>query len=266
MNEPRLPVSWQIPGHEIASYLVGSRYLIHSDQSGMARVRYCFDLATLPMVLGPRSPWDGPNADFVIGTSNCLVSVSTMTVRSPISGLARDVYRANLGEPLAAVPPTVGSRREPASRPASRAAEEIRSRSGLSIEQLAGLFPTSRENFHRWLAGRTRPTTSNFERLLALRHLIRSVGERVDDVRVWLLTPLEDSLSSATPYSLIARGQLSTLWPVVARLQSRQQRTKIRDSEGGRGVRISQSLRGNDARTPEDEIDDAADWFGSDDA
>jgi len=155
--------------------------------------------------------------------------------------------------------------------PGADAAREVRQLSGLSIDQIAALFPErnaigvgrmSRENYHRWLSGRTAPGDANLERLLGLRNLLREVAARVDDVRSWLLTPTA-ALDFEAPNAALRRGALSRLWSTVAQLPVRHQHPVVAAPDGDRGVRIVESLRGSDAGTPADEADDAAGWFDS---
>lgn len=155
--------------------------------------------------------------------------------------------------------------------PSTEAAHEVRRLSGLSIDQIAALFPDggasttgrmSRENYHRWLSGRTAPSDGNLERLLGLQNLLREVAARVDDVRSWLLTPTA-ALDFEAPYGVLRRGALSRLWRAVSELPVRHAHPAMTGPEGDRGVRISESLRSTDAGTPADEMDDAADWFDS---
>lgn len=148
------------------------------------------------------------------------------------------------------------------------AAREIRRLTELSVDQLAALFPDrsatatgrmSRENFHRWLSGRTAPTDANLERLLALEQLLREAAARVDDVQRWLLTPSE-ALDFDAPYGALRRGALTRLWPLIAALPSQRARTVVTDSEGDRGVLMHGSLRGSDEATPAEEVDDVTNW------
>jgi hypothetical protein len=153
--------------------------------------------------------------------------------------------------------------------PAAAAAREIRELSALSVDQLAALFPDrgsggpgrmSRENYHRWLSGRTAPTDGNLERLLGLQQLLREVASRVEDVHSWLLTP-SSVLDFDSPYSLLRRGAMSRIWIGVSRLPIRHTHPAVVGPEGDRGTRIDESLRGSDARTPAEEMDDATGWF-----
>lgn len=154
--------------------------------------------------------------------------------------------------------------------PSAEAAHEVRRLSGMSIDQIAALFPDgargtgrmSRENYHRWLSGRTAPSDANLERLLGLQNLLREVAARVDDVRSWLLTPTA-ALDFEAPYGVLRRGALSKLWRAVSELPVRHAHPAVTSPEGDRGVRISESLRSTDAGTPADEMDDGADWFDS---
>jgi hypothetical protein len=155
--------------------------------------------------------------------------------------------------------------------PSAEAAREVRRLSGLPIDQIAALFPDggaggtgrmSRENYHRWLSGRTAPSDANLERLLGLQNLLREVAARVDDVRSWLLTPTA-ALDFEAPYGVLRRGALSRLWGAVSQLPVRDAHPAVTGLEGDRGGRISESIRSTDAGTPADEMDDAADWFDS---
>ena len=155
--------------------------------------------------------------------------------------------------------------------PGSDAAREVRQLSGLSIDQIAALFPErnaigvgrmSRENYHRWLSGRTEPGDANLERLLGLRNLLREVAARVDDVRSWLLTPTA-ALDFEAPYAMLRRGALTGLWTVISQLPVRHQHPVVAAPDGDKGVRITESLRSSDAGTPADEAGDADGWFDS---
>jgi hypothetical protein len=186
-----------------------------------------------------------------------------------------------LEEPMLATPPTAASGSGwtvIAPRTVGESSEEsevaalagrLRELSGLSVDQLAALFPQrggpdgrmSRENFHRWLAGRTTPGDANLRRLLTLRHLIQEVARRVDDVRTWLFTPLAGKGPDVTPYEVLRRGAVTRLWPVIAAIPAREPHRVVVDSAGEAGVRIEESLRSDDAATPADEVDDSSNWF-----
>jgi hypothetical protein len=143
------------------------------------------------------------------------------------------------------------------------AAREIRALSGLTAEQLGDLFPVSRESFQRWLTG-TPPNQVNLARLMALRHFLRALSDRVDDPRAWLYAPLGVGPDAITPYDLLRRGQLTTLWEVLADRRSAAKRIAFTDAEGGPGTRLTGALRSKDTRTLEEELDDYDDWFGDD--
>lgn len=148
-------------------------------------------------------------------------------------------------------------------------AEQVRGISGLTVDQLAALFPNrgapegrmSRENFHRWLSGKTVPGDSNLQRLLALRHLFSEASRRVADVRSWLFAPLSGESPDVTPYEVLRRGALTRLWPVIAAIPVPEPHPAVVDSAGQAGVRIGEGLRSDDASTLADEVDDTSDWF-----
>ena len=145
--------------------------------------------------------------------------------------------------------------------PSALVAREVRDLSGLTARQLGDVFPVARENFQRWISGDITPSDDNFERLLSLRHFFRALADRVDDPKVWLLSPLEDSAGEPSAYSLLVHGNLAALWDAVAVLPSRAPTGEFVDSNGDRGVRITTSLRGVEAAMPESELDEYAEWF-----
>lgn len=195
--------------------------------------------------------------------SHWIAATGVVIDLEPIAGYA------GIGAPAPADETPSAEGRTKSKTPAAAAAQEIRQLSCLSIDQLAALFPDrraggtgrmSRENYHRWLSGRTDPSDANLQRLLGLRHLLREVAARVDDVRSWLIAP-SATLDFDAPYALLRRGALTRLWTSVSQLPVRHAHGIVVAPDGDRGVRIKESLRSSDTDTPTDEFDDASEWF-----
>jgi len=143
-------------------------------------------------------------------------------------------------------------------------AREVRDLSGLSAERLGQIFPVERESYQRWVSGKTTPSAANLERLLALRHFLRELANRVQTPKSWLLTPLSEGTSSGTPYEALKRGNLADLWDALAGLPSRARRY-TREAADGTTLTVTEgSLRGRDIRTTPEELDDYDDWLGED--
>ena len=150
-------------------------------------------------------------------------------------------------------------------RPESAAiASEVRDLSGLSAEKLGDIFPIERESYQRWISGKNTPSEGNLERLLALRHYLRAVADRVDSPRAWLLSPLAEGTMSSSPYDLLRSGNLSSAWDALSTLPSRADRHTRRASDGSEAVVIEGSVRGRNAPTTADELDDYDDWLSED--
>jgi transcriptional regulator with XRE-family HTH domain len=143
-------------------------------------------------------------------------------------------------------------------------AKEVRDLSGLSAERLGEIFPVERESFQRWLSGRTTPSPANLERLLTLRHFLRELANRVESAQSWLLTPLVEGTSSATPHEMLKAGNVADLWDAVADLPSKARRYTQRAADGSLLTVTEGSLRGRDNRTNEEELDDYDEWLSED--
>lgn len=201
-------------------------------------------------------------SDWILGAS---VNVVLELLDEPM--LALDPLGVRTGWTVVA--PAAVQPASPSGSDAARLADEVRRASGLTVDQLAALFPQrggpegrmSRENFHRWLSGRNNPGDANFRRLSALRHLLSEAERRIPDVRSWLRSPLPGQAPDVTPYEVLRRGALTRLWPVIAALPVTQPHAAVFDSEGQAGVRLDESLRSGDTPTPADEAEDADDWF-----
>jgi len=141
---------------------------------------------------------------------------------------------------------------------------EVRDLTGLAADKLAELFPVERESYQRWLSGRTRPSSANLERLLAFRHFLRELANRVEDPKIWLLAPLSEGTSSITPYEALKAGNLSAAWDAIADLPSKATRYAREAPDGETLIVTEGSLRGRDLRTSEEELDDYEDWLGKD--
>jgi len=127
-------------------------------------------------------------------------------------------------------------------------AREVRELSGLSAAKLGDVFPVQREIFQRWIAG-SPPSAANLERLLALRHFLRALADRVQDPKTWLLSPLKEDAASPTAYDLLKAGNLAALWDAIVALPSKPKRyTREIPGEGTVTV-VEGSLRGRDYRT-----------------
>ena len=137
-------------------------------------------------------------------------------------------------------------------------AEQVRGISGLTVAQLAALFPQrgapegrmSRENFHRWLSGKTVPGDSNLQRLLALRHLFSEASWRVADVRSWLFSPLSGESPDTTPYEVLRRGALTRLWPVIAAIPVPGPHSAVVDSEVRQAFELTRACGAMTHRLP----------------
>jgi len=148
-------------------------------------------------------------------------------------------------------------------------ARELLAVSGLGGDRLAALFPSessrgriSRETYQRWVSGRNKPGTRNLQRLLALREILRAADDRVQDVQMWLFTPVVGGASLETPYDVLRKGALGTLWKSLGDLASHRLRVPVTASDGSRGVLITSSVRGADSPTSNEDEDDATDWIG----
>lgn len=143
-------------------------------------------------------------------------------------------------------------------------ASEVRDLSGLSAEKLGDIFPIERESYQRWISGKNTPSEANLERLLALRHYFRAVADRVESPKAWLLSPLVEGAMSGSPYDLLRAGNLSSAWEALSTLPSRVERHTRRASDGSEAVVIEGSVRGRNAPTTADELDDYDDWLSED--
>jgi hypothetical protein len=143
-------------------------------------------------------------------------------------------------------------------------ASEVRDLSGLSAEKLGDIFPIERESYQRWISGKNTPSEGNLERLLALRHYFRAVADRVDTPKTWLLSPLAQGVMSSSPYDLLRSGNFSSAWDALSTLPSRAKRHTRRASDGSEAVVIEGSVRGRNAPTTADELDDYDDWLSED--
>lgn len=116
----------------------------------------------------------------------------------------------------------------------TQAAAEIKSISNLSDEALGEIFPVTREHFGRWRSGRERsPSEGNLRQLLALRHLMRDLRERVDSPREWLLSPIEGVPEALSPYELLRRARFEDVWHLLEAMPSRAETRYHLDEEGG---------------------------------
>jgi hypothetical protein len=229
--------------------------------------------AEIERILGTRilSAWAPAEATravlvyFDLDTENTFELVADNTVSDVRSFSARALETSRTtseGADLSALPGFIGREAEPPT-----IAAELKQVSGLTIDELAALFPAgrgqrgrmSRENYHRWMRRSSEPDSGNLQRLLALRACLKAAAERVTDLHVWLLSPIEDD---RTPYDLLRAGALTHVWELMGALPSAAPRRAVQDAEGGRGVRIESSLRSGEQETPFDEADDASDWIG----
>jgi hypothetical protein len=150
--------------------------------------------------------------------------------------------------------------RDPETDPAV-IAREIRSTSGLSAQRLGGLFPVKRETYQRWISGEATPSSGNLERLLAIRHFMRALADRVESPKSWLLAPLHAGVNSPSPYAMLKAGRLGDLWEAIGALPSRAGRRTYLAEEGGFATEVRGSLRGRAYRANDDELDDYAELF-----
>lgn len=159
----------------------------------------------------------------------------------------------------------VASSREPAKSIQRSAAAELRELTSLSAAELSALFPVSRETFQRWTSGALMPSTSNLERLLALKHLFQEVRRRVGSTKEWLLTPAasEDGVYR-TPYEVLRGGELGTAWDMLLRHHVSQDKHRIVGTDGTPLTRFEHSLRTADRRSAEEEVSGYDDLFDGD--
>lgn len=143
-------------------------------------------------------------------------------------------------------------------------AREVRDLSGLSAEKLGEIFPIERESYQRWISGKNTPSEGNLERLLALRHFFRTVADRVESPKAWLLTPLAEGVMSGSPYDLLRAGDFSSSWDAISRLPSTAKRYSRRARDGSELTVIEGSLRGRNLPTSAEELDDYDDWLSED--
>ena len=129
-------------------------------------------------------------------------------------------------------------------------ARALRDFSGLSAERLGEVFPVARETFQRWVTGTGHPSTANLQRLMLLDRFVRDISSRTDDVKAWLLAPVEGRADMRTPYDLIKEGRLTEAWN-LARSAGSARFERYRDAEGNFATRV----RGNIAGTLESEGD-----------
>lgn len=144
-------------------------------------------------------------------------------------------------------------------------AREVRDLSGLGARRLGEIFPVERESYQRWVSGRITPSAENLERLLALRHFMRELANRVPSPKSWLLSPIVEGAESPTPYELMKAGNLVDAWAAIADLPSKARRYTREAADGSTLTVTEGSVRGRDLRTSEDEIGDYSDWLGDDD-
>lgn len=150
---------------------------------------------------------------------------------------------------------------EPELPASASVAREVRDLSGLSAGKLGDLFPVERESFQRWMSGKLTPSSANLERLLALRHFLRALADRVEDRKSWLLSPLTEGAASPTAYELLKTGNLRTLWDSIVNLPSSAKRQPREIPGEGTVTAVVGSLRGRDHRTSEEELDDYDELF-----
>jgi transcriptional regulator with XRE-family HTH domain len=165
------------------------------------------------------------------------------------------------------VPPTfpVADAEEETPLPESAlVAKEVRNLSGLSAERLGEIFPVERESYQRWISGRTVPSPANLERLLALRHFLRELPNRVPEPKSWLLSPLGEGTASPTPHQLLKAGNLAELWNALADLPSSAPRYTRQSADGSTLTVTEGSLRGRDLPTSAEELDNYDDWLSED--
>lgn len=142
-------------------------------------------------------------------------------------------------------------------------AREVRDLSGLGAQRLGEIFPVERESYQRWVSGKTQPSPANLERLLALRHFLRELANRVPNPKNWILAPLAEG-TSGTRYEALKAGKLSALWDAIAVLPSGAERYTRKAPDGSILTVTDGSLRGRDIRTSPEELEDYEDWLGED--
>ncbi len=168
-----------------------------------------------------------------------------------------------VGAPARAVRSLIEGATAGSTSASAAAAREVRELSGLPAERLGAIFPVERESFQRWVAG-TNPGRANLERLLALRHFLRALRERVADPKTWLISPLS-TLEDQTPYDVLRTGGLTSLWTEISGLSPSAAPTeRFVDAEGNTGLLVRGSLRADDTPTPAEELDDYDEWLDGD--
>lgn len=133
-------------------------------------------------------------------------------------------------------------------------ARTIREVSGLGAERLGDLFPVARETFQRWTSGAGIPSTANLERLLLLRRLLLDIASRTNDVRGWLLTPIDERDDHKSPFALLKEGRVTEAWH-SARLAGSPRFEKYRDGDGNVAHRALGNIAGRleaDLHEPDD--------------
>lgn len=143
-------------------------------------------------------------------------------------------------------------------------AKEVRDLSGLGAQKLGAIFPVERESYQRWISGTIVPSAGNLERLLALRHFLRELANRVEAPKSWLLAPLAEGVSSGTRYEALKAGNLTALWDSIADLPSKTKQY-TREMPDGTVLTVKEgSLRGREIRTTPDELEGYEEWLSED--
>jgi len=195
-------------------------------------------------------------------TALLMDEAQTAPIIDPTQPRFLDLGERQTGGESGQLPAAVEAPAEKSLPPAAEVARELRRLSGLSARQLGAIFPIARENYQRWMSGALTPSAANLQRLLALRHFVRELTNRVESSKLWLLEPI--SAGGSTPHELLCRGDLRTLWDAVSHLPVAIPSEIVVDAKGDHGVSIASSLRGGEQHLSEEEIDDYSEWLDDD--
>ncbi|MBA2311202.1 MAG: hypothetical protein H0V97_00160 [Actinobacteria bacterium] len=238
---------WMSPGSVLLTVHAITKPVIERGYRYTCRLYESFD--------GNRLVWQAPTAVLssftqdVYDTVDAILDSSNAVWRTLIDR-AQGVD-SRMGEATEEASPLPGS-------PAD-VAREVRELSGLTSEAVGDIFPVARESYQRWISGRSTPAAADVRRLLALRHLLRDLKDRVPDVRSWLLSPVDQG-SALTPYDLLKQARIGVVWDLGVEIPSQKlSRTYRRDGEVV--LRVERSTRANSRRTrlQAEDLDDLSD-------
>lgn len=209
----------------------------------------------------PGGAWSSPSYGLCLQALGATIGARPYGLETVVVDSGRwPIYVLQVRTPVhEPVVPTPKSRRTGSE--AASIASEVRVISGLSVRKLAEIFPVERESFQRWLSGEQTPSSANLERLLALRHFLQALAQRVGDPKSWLLAPLYGEQAAPSAYDVLRSGNLTDLWAAISALPGNAPRRTYLSEEGGFATVVEGSLRGRDYRASEEELDDYAELF-----